>query len=293
MKGLSELPMYVRRRMDLSNVLNSMKKDIIRNSNGFPELPAYLAAKEIIPWHNDEGDDFNDDDYQKWVNVLTEYLVKTYGKEVQEYFDKVFSTKEGGGSFNNDGNKYVFLKHSERSGGSGFSEGYDTWGDLISKRGWWFPINWWEVKEKLDKISNGQITFMKPGDEHNTMGYYFSIIKKSNIQESIKKILREETKSSEEKFDKKAKWVKNIIYNLYDNISFIEQSTFNGKPLLIIYFDSDDTSANLESWFDEKISRDIEELTSGTLVVCPDWVFEWDFRKKNADVFINTKLMTT
>jgi len=115
----------------------------------------------------------------------------------------------------------------------------------------------------------------------------------TDLKESIRRILREETKSSEEKFDKKAKWVKKIIYNLYDNISFIEQSTFNGKPLLIIHFDSDDTSANIESWFDEKISRDIEELTSGTIVVCPDWVFGWDFRKKNADVFINTELMTT
>ena len=85
--------------------------------------------------------------------------------------------------------------------------------------------------------------------------------------------------------------VTNIIYTLYDNISFIKQSTFNGKPLLIIYFDSDDTAANIESWFDEKISRDIEEWTSGNIVVCPDWIFNWDSRKKNADVFINTELI--
>jgi len=52
-----------------------------------------------------------------------------------------------------------------------------------------------------------------------------------------------------------------------------------------------DTAANIESWFDEKISRDIEEWTSGNIVVCPDWIFNWDSRKKNADVFINTELI--
>jgi hypothetical protein len=105
---------------------------------------------------------------------------------------------------------------------------------------------------------------------------------KLNIRESV---LREETE------EYKVKLVTNIIYTLYDNISFIKQSTFNGKPLLIIYFDSDDTAANIESWFDEKISRDIEEWTSGNIVVCPDWIFNWDSRKKNADVFINTELI--
>ena len=67
---------------------------------------------------------------------------------------------------------------------------------------------------------------------------------KLNIQESV---LREETEGY------KVNLVKKIIYTLYDNISSIEESTFNGKPLLIIYFDSDDTAANIESWFDEKI----------------------------------------
>ena len=106
-----------------------------------------------------------------------------------------------------------------------------------------------------------------------------------NLQESIRRILREETEGY------KVNLVKKIIYTLYDNISFIKESTFNGKPLLIIYFESNDTAANIESWFDEKISRDIREWTSDSIVVCPDWIFDWDWRKKNADVFINTELI--
>ena len=74
-----------------------------------------------------------------------------------------------------------------------------------------------------------------------------------NLKKSIRRILREETEGY------KVNLVKKIIYTLYDNISFIEESTYDGKPLLIIYFESDDNAANIESWFDEKISRDIRE----------------------------------
>ena len=106
-----------------------------------------------------------------------------------------------------------------------------------------------------------------------------------NLKKSIRRILREETEGH------KVNLVKKIIYTLYDNISFIEQSTYDGRPLLIIYFESEDNASNIESWFDEKISRDIREWTSDSIVVCPDWIFDWDWRKKNADVFINTELI--
>ena len=106
-----------------------------------------------------------------------------------------------------------------------------------------------------------------------------------NLKNNIRRILREETE------EHKVNLVKKIIYTLYDNISFIEESTYDGRPLLIIYFESDDTAANIESWFDEKISRDINEYTSGNIVVCPSWTFEWEWRKKNADVFIETELL--
>ena len=60
------------------------------------------------------------------------------------------------------------------------------------------------------------------------------------IRESITRILREETEGY------KVNLVKKIINTIYDNISFIEESTHDGRPLLIIYFESDDTAANIE-----------------------------------------------
>ena len=80
-----------------------------------------------------------------------------------------------------------------------------------------------------------------------------------------------------------------MIYELFDEVSFIKQSTYEGKPLLKIYFDSDDPAANIESWFDEHISNEIMQLTGDNLVLLPHWTFNWDPRKKNVDVYIDTE----
>ena len=116
--------------------------------------------------------------------------------------------------------------------------------------------------------------------------YKDRIIQMYNERDGINEsILREENEGY------KVKLVIRMIHSLYDEVSFIEQSTYNNKPLLKIYFNSDDTAANIESWFDEKVSRDIDEYTSGNIVACPSWMFDWDERKKNADVFIETELL--
>ncbi len=80
-----------------------------------------------------------------------------------------------------------------------------------------------------------------------------------------------------------------MIYDLFDEVSFIEQSTYDNKPLLTIYFDSDDEAANIESWFDEHISETISEYSGGNIIVLPYWIFNWDHRKKNVDVYIDTE----
>jgi len=60
------------------------------------------------------------------------------------------------------------------------------------------------------------------------------------MKKIIKNILKEETDSS------KLTLVKSLIHQLFDGVSFIEQSTYDNKPLLKVYFDSDDTAANIE-----------------------------------------------
>lgn len=105
----------------------------------------------------------------------------------------------------------------------------------------------------------------------------------NQLRQHIKKVLVEENQN------KKVNLVKQMIYDLFDEVSFIEQSTYDNKPLLTIYFDSDDPAANIESWFDKHISDEIMEMTNGNVVVLPYWNFKWDSRWKNVDVYINTK----
>ena len=104
----------------------------------------------------------------------------------------------------------------------------------------------------------------------------------NNIRQHIKKVL------VEEKEDNKMDLVKSLIYDLFDEVSYIEQSTYDNKPLLFIYFDSDDPAANIESWFDENISSTIMDYTGGHVVVCPYWAPKWDFRKKIVDVYVSS-----
>jgi len=58
---------------------------------------------------------------------------------------------------------------------------YKSWGELLIDKGWWFPLDWWEIKDKLNNMESGGIRILKPGDEHNEFGYYFSIRKEPNV----------------------------------------------------------------------------------------------------------------
>lgn len=176
----TQLPLSFRRRMLLGDAHDDMKKNSLRfYGNGKKPLDVVISlgakftADSKVPWMDEEGNEYNDETYRGWVKNVRDYLVDTYGEETKKYLSKVLPNDV----FNDDGSNYVLIKHSEPNGGSGFSETYKTWGDLLTGKGWWFPLNWWEVKDKLDNMESGTVRVLKPGDEHNDFGYYFSIRK--------------------------------------------------------------------------------------------------------------------
>ena len=107
----------------------------------------------------------------------------------------------------------------------------------------------------------------------------------NRLRQHIKNILVEENQN------KKVNLVKQMIYDLFDEVSFIEQSTYDDKPYLKIYFNYDGNAANITSWFSERISDEIMQITGGHIVVCPFWVPKWDFRQSIVDVYINTEVL--
>jgi hypothetical protein len=195
MKEQSKIPTHILRRLRLSDLSDDMKENSLRLIElGEPldttiSKGANYTADDIIPWHDQEGNDYDENDLKEWVEIFKKYLIDNYGTQTKEYISKTIQNKD----FNNDGNKYVFWKHSEINGGNGFSESHETWGELILGRGWWFPLDWREIKSELDKMDEGKKLILRPGDKHNTMGYYFSIIKvNTNMRESIKRVLKEQ-----------------------------------------------------------------------------------------------------
>lgn len=173
----------VRRRLRLGNIANDMKKNALshyekgKSPNIIINQAARFTAADIVPWHDEQGADYDDDTHEGWINSVKDFLIKKYGNETMEYLNKVLTNDV----FNDDGNNYTLIKHSEPNGGSGFSQVYKSWGELLIDKGWWFPLDWWEIKDKLNNMESGGIRILKPGDEHNEFGYYFSIRKEPHV----------------------------------------------------------------------------------------------------------------
>jgi hypothetical protein len=87
--------------------------------------------------------------------------------------------------------------------------------------------------------------------------------------------------------DKNLKLVKEMIYSLFDEVKFIEVDTnYQGKPLIEVYHDVEDTAANYDNWFTHRIIDEIKEMTGDGVVLAPWWALGWDWKYKNPDIFI-------
>lgn len=179
----SELPTSVRRRINISSdfnddILNGATPNLKTGSLrmlmlGVTKFDTIInkgfrwVAEEIAPYDEDY-----EKDYDEYIDGIVLLLKDKYEDDVIEYMTRVIGTFNGP-----DTHKYTFKKHSERHGGRGFSETFNTWDDLILRFGYWMSLEWDEIKRKLDTFDKGQILISSPGEPTNTMNYYFSIKK--------------------------------------------------------------------------------------------------------------------
>lgn len=174
----TQIPLHVRRRLKFTDeIVDELKKNSLRYMDSRSVLQAimkgsFFTASEMIPY--DGEDDYSWEEHEKISEAISDYLISEYAEDIKDYLNK--SIPEG--SFNDDGFNYVFWKHSERYGGNGFSESYSTWGKLMVHKGWWFPLDWGDVKSELDRLGQTDLLILNPGDKYNTSGYYFSIRKR-------------------------------------------------------------------------------------------------------------------
>ena len=204
-----ELTPSVKRRIDFSKIDNLLKKH--RMGAFQKEEPTELGmavAKTIHQTMYDiMPDGFEDDDtkYYKVWDEIKQYLNDNYGEELRQYFEKRQRDAEDEEK-NAPGVKYVFVKHDKPyyiSGWSGFADGFNSFSEMITKYGSWVNVDWDEVKQKLDNINeypeptysdtmnSRPLRISSVGDEGNTWGYNFSIIKqvpKNNVDKDTYKL---------------------------------------------------------------------------------------------------------
>jgi hypothetical protein len=81
-----------------------------------------------------------------------------------------------------------------------------------------------------------------------------------------------------------------MIYSFFDEVEFIEVDTnYQGKPLIKIYHDVEDTAANYDNWFIRGIIDKIMEMTGDGIILSPWWAAGWDWKYKNADFFMDVQ----
>lgn len=168
----SEIPASIRRRTNLSDeeIKKEIKGYILRKYRQNVDMSLFLhllfdsVTSELLSSVVDE------EMYMEGYNIVQSYLKKNYSDFISDYISKVFK--------GNEVRKFCFTKHSERWGGSGFTDCWDSWYRLINFNGYYVTnVEWDVVKKKLDELPVGRQLLISKPDE-NDYGYYFSIEKK-------------------------------------------------------------------------------------------------------------------
>ena len=139
------------------------------------------VVDEMIPYSL--HDEVSDQELNNLSDYLKDYLYGIYKDELTKYYENRQAERD---KEEDEGILYLFQKHHKD--GSGFTDSFYGFDDLLTKYGSWLEVDWDEIKRKLDDINdypekkwNG--SFSRPlristaGDPGNDWGYNFSITK--------------------------------------------------------------------------------------------------------------------
>lgn len=187
-----KLPGHVLRRVTPQNFLNGLKRSAIYNYKYNQDMDDNILSASLDVAYGSLPEDDDEIDIDSIASDFADFLFQKYGNEIKDYINKVYSA----GVFDDDGYRYKFMRHFNMKLPD-YAKNYDTWGDLLNYNGHMFPIDWWKLKDELDKIDNGEIFFMRPNDVGNDTTYYYSIVKVPKVTNSLyqnKDYKREEIK---------------------------------------------------------------------------------------------------
>ena len=197
----------IRRRVNFAEIDKAVKSTMVSNfkKNENIEKSIDTTLDRVMIDAMPEG--FEDDEIQFhkiWHEIKT-FIRQKYTDDLRKYFEKRQNDVDG--ENNEMGYHYIFVKHDtpylQGINWQGFKEGFNSFDDMITKYGNWIDVDWDEVKQKLDNIkdfpentftgryNSAPLRISKEGDEGNTWGYNFSVVK-SIPKENLDKILKEE-----------------------------------------------------------------------------------------------------
>jgi hypothetical protein len=138
------------------------------------------------------------------------------------------------------------------------------------------------VRDKFDEIMNDIWDVIYNYTNIATDVYHKTV---RNCEGKVKPIEESKEKSS------KISLAKKLIYELFSEVSNIKIGEYHGKPLIKVYFDSDDTAANIESFFTHEICNTLKDYTGGEIICNPSWGPEWKTNRNNPDILIDAILL--
>jgi hypothetical protein len=188
-----ELTPLVRRRLnfgDIDKLLNLYKIGAFKKNQPIEDSVSTVITQVMYKVMPDNFEDDTTKYYKVW-DEIKDYIKNNYTEELTQYFEKRQRDAEDE-ERNSTGEAYIFVKHDKPYGSRdwrGFAEGFKSFDEMITKYGDWVDVDWDEVKKKLDGINeypedtfsgtmdSRPLRISSIGDEGNTWGYNFSIIK--------------------------------------------------------------------------------------------------------------------
>ena len=199
------------KNVDIDKIVDiKLKRVFNHNDYDFDDFESFLYKTSLMVagliFENVDSDDYDYYIYSEMWEDCAKKIRNKYRDKIKDYFVKRLQRYKDS---ENSNISYSFIKHSEPSyndlKSAGFGESFTDFDYLVDKFGDWVKVDWDKVKNELDKSDNKLIRLANPGDEGNTMGYYFSVKKvtknlkegkedtqKSELPKNFKKVLGKE-----------------------------------------------------------------------------------------------------
>lgn len=94
---------------------------------------------------------------------------------------------------------------------------------------------------------------------------------KGDITINGKPLLRFRILKEDDSENRAVKIFKEWLYSYYDNIEFLENKTYDGLPLIVVYYRTESKAANYDTWLAMDIMDSWNKLTSDTIPVMVRW----------------------